>query len=48
LIKNGAKLKALRNGGIIKAQEGLKTEGLTNKYANISDWTKLNFGVTEK
>lgn len=48
LIKNGAKLKALRNGGIIKAQEGLKTEGLTNKYDNISDWTKLNFGVTEK
>lgn len=44
----GGVLKALRNGGIIKAQEGLKTEGLTNKYDNISDWTKLNFGVTEK
>lgn len=44
----GGILKALRNGGIIKAQEGLKTKGLTNKYDNISDWTKLNFGVTEK
>ena len=46
--KLGGVLKALRNGGIVKAQEGLKTEGLTNKYDNISDWTKLNFGVTEK
>ena len=46
--KLGGILKALRNGGIIKAQEGLKTDGLTNKYDNISDWTKLNFGVTEK
>lgn len=44
----GGILKALRNGGIIKAQEGLKTDGLTSKYDNISDWTKLNFGVTEK
>lgn len=44
----GGILRALRNGGIIKAQEGLKTNGLTNKYDNISDWTKLNFGVTEK
>jgi hypothetical protein len=44
----GGVLKALRNGGIVKAQEGLKTDGLTNRYDNISDWTKLNFGVTEK
>lgn len=46
--KYGGVLKALRNGGIIKAEEGLKTDGLTNKYDNISDWTKLNFGVAEK
>jgi len=36
MIRNGAKLKALRNGGILKADNGTKMTGIN--FVNGSSW----------
>lgn len=41
----GGVLKALRNGGIIKAQAGTEFPGLTTSYKTFSDWGNLNWGT---
>lgn len=41
----GGILYALRNGGIIKAQEGTEFPGLSTNYKTFSDWGNLNWGT---
>ena len=44
--KYGGILRALRNGGIIKADDGIKFPSLKG-YATDTDWANLNFGTNE-
>lgn len=41
----GGILYALRNGGIIKAQEGTEFPGLSTNYRTFSDWGNFNWGT---
>ena len=44
--KYGGVLKALRKGGIIKADDGVKLPSLKG-YATDADWANLNFGTAD-